>query len=178
MVEADDKIEVGFSGMQRVRKLQEPEIVLDSGSTISLFKESKMLEEVKHAHTQLLMETNAGTKAITEKGIIPGYGPVWYDLTTVSNIFSLSKMVRRGNHVKYDSNIADEFVVTTNAGKVLTFHANEQGLYTKDRSDSIPPPCLMRDAQEEEDNNNNDDVPPPLICPDDKDLDNRRCHPG
>ena len=59
-----------------------------------------MLQEVKRADTKLLMETNAGIKAITEKGNVSGYGPVWYDPTAISNILSLSEMVRRGHHVK------------------------------------------------------------------------------
>ena len=163
MIKVGDKIEVGFSGMQKIRVVKEPEIVLDSGSTISLFKERRMLEEVKHADTKLLMETNAGTKAITEKGNVPGYGQVWYDPTAISNILSLSEMVRRGNHVMYDSNIADEFVVTTNSGKILTFHVNHQGLYTKDGEDSIPPPRLMRKMRGEQDEVKVIDTPPPLM---------------
>ena len=65
MVEVTDKVELGFSGIQKVWELQEPEVVLDSGSTISLFREVSMLLEIKKAHTNLLMETNAGTKAVT-----------------------------------------------------------------------------------------------------------------
>ena len=60
-----------------------------------------------------MMETNAGTKLITEKADIPGYGAVWFDSGAVSNLFLLSEIVKRGHRVRFDSSVANEFVVET-----------------------------------------------------------------
>ena len=41
------------------------------------------------------METNAGRKIIDTKGVVESYGKVWFDEKTVSNLFSLSDVVKR-----------------------------------------------------------------------------------
>ena len=75
-MEVVGKIEMAFSGVQKDRKDQEPEVVMDSGSTISLFYEPVMLHGIKKVGTKLMMETNAGTTEIIQKGDKPAYGEV------------------------------------------------------------------------------------------------------
>ena len=55
------------------------------------------------ADSKLVIETSAGSKVIQEKGLIDGYGKVWYDSQALSNLFSSSDMVRKGMRVVYDS---------------------------------------------------------------------------
>ena len=51
----------GFVGMLvSTPETVEPEILLDSGSTISLFKDSSYLKDTWQSETRLVMETNAG----------------------------------------------------------------------------------------------------------------------
>ena len=38
----------------------------------------------------LVMGTNARRKFINEKGLVEGYGEVWFDKQAISNLFSLS----------------------------------------------------------------------------------------
>ena len=44
---------------------EEPDILLNSGSIISLFKDDGYLEDVKNAKNRLVMETNAGSRMIS-----------------------------------------------------------------------------------------------------------------
>ena len=88
---------VGFVNMQKSKKCPEPDILLDSGSTISLFKDKQFLEKVWEAKTNLLMETNAGSKLITMQGEIKGFGKVWYNKDAVSNLLGLDDVVRQGH---------------------------------------------------------------------------------
>ena len=85
-----------FSGVQLTAE-QKEEVILDSGSTISLFRDKKMLKDIRMAKNSLLMLTNAGKKQITKQGDIPGFGRVWFDPSAVANLFSLLDVIRRGN---------------------------------------------------------------------------------
>ena len=76
------------------------------------------------ADNKLVMETNAGSKIIQEKGSIPGYGDVWYDGDAVSNLFSQSDMVKRGMRIVYDSQKANEFIVWTRDQHKIKFLVN------------------------------------------------------
>ena len=108
-------------------ELEEPDILLDSGSTISLFKDNMFLKDIWLAENKLVMKANTGSKLIQEKGIIPGYGDVWYDKNAVSNLFSLSDMVSRGLRVVYDSEKVDELVVYTKDECTIKFPVDERG---------------------------------------------------
>ena len=111
---------VGFVGMQVATPgAVAPEILLDSGSTISLFKDSSYLKDTWMTESRLVMETNAGRKIINQKGMVPGYGEVWYDNHAVSNLFSLSDVIKKGMRVYFDSDIANEFIVTTQEGRTI-----------------------------------------------------------
>ena len=159
MGEETKATKVGFVFTQ-VAKLEkeEPEILLDSGSTISLFKDQQFLTERKPAKRELVMETNAGNKIINTKGNIPGYGDVWYDETAISNLFSLSDMVEKGVRVVYDSQVADEFVVHTKEGHTIRFPVDERGLYVKEKFDD-----LQTRLKNEKDARGNDDEETPAI---------------
>ena len=82
----------GFSGLQLAGEYKD-EIILNSGSTISLFKDKHMLVDVGLAKKSLLMETNAGRKQIMRQCDVLGFGRVWYDPSAVSKLFSLSEIV-------------------------------------------------------------------------------------
>ena len=62
-------------------------------------------------------------------------------------------------HVSYDSDIADEFNITTQDGRTIKFPANEWGLYVKETYQQMK----QRLDQLEEDENEQDATPQPLI---------------
>ena len=125
--EQDDN-PTGFSGVQLTSEETE-EIILDSGSTISLFRDKKLLKDIQFAKNSLLMLTNAGKKQITKQGNIPGFGRVWFDPSAVANLFSLSDIIRRGNRVVFDSDKANRFEIYTKNGTVIHYDLNERDLY-------------------------------------------------
>ena len=72
--EGEKGTKVGFVGMQvAAPESKEPEILLDSGSTISLFKDSTFLKDIRMTNRKLVMKTNAGRQIIDEKGLIYEY---------------------------------------------------------------------------------------------------------
>ena len=65
---------VSFVVLHQMTSPEEPDILLDSGSTISLFKDKDYLENVKDTKNRLVMETNAGSRIISRQGMIAGHG--------------------------------------------------------------------------------------------------------
>ena len=76
-VAAGSTDQVGFVMIYAVSK--ESDIIIDSGPTISLFKDAGYVTNLEKAANRLVMETNAGSKVVEQKGTIPGYGQVWYN---------------------------------------------------------------------------------------------------
>ena len=74
-------------------------------------------------------------------GDLPGYGTVWYDLSSIANILSLCRVAAK-YHVVYDSHGGSSnpndpdgngaFVVTKPDGTVFEFKASPGGLYFLD----------------------------------------------
>ena len=163
-------VQLEFRGLQKAEEVEDPELIIDSGSTISLFWHICVLKEVKKAISKLVMETNAGDKQIMEKENIPGYGEVWYYPSTFSNMFYLSDMVKRGNHVEYDSRNWNGFLVHKKYGNIIKFSLDDQGIYVKSEVVSVKDhynfddglPLLHRTEMSNEDNSD-DNIVPPLI---------------
>jgi len=64
-------------------------IILDTGSTINAtIMNPDFLTDIHKAKVNLKMTTNAGTKELTLKGTVPGFGEAWYDPEMMANIFS------------------------------------------------------------------------------------------
>ena len=97
------------STMKRCKKI---EIILDPGSTISLFKNREILSNVKSCGKHLVIEANVGAKAINKQARIPGNEDVYYDEDAVSNLFNLSELVKYGNKIFCDSSVEDCFIVS------------------------------------------------------------------
>ena len=132
----------GWSGFQCVRptvcqpvhntvankKDQGQVITLDSGSTISIFGDPSLVNQICCDETGLIMDTNAGSMDITHKAHLPSFGDVWYDEQAIANLFALKDMVQR-YRVEYDSSKEDAFLVHLNPTKVVKFKNNGKGLY-------------------------------------------------
>ena len=95
-------MKVGFVHMQeQAKEEKEPDILMDCGSTISLFRDKQFLKGLREAKRNLKMNTNAGSKWISQEGNVPGYGPVYYDGQAISNLFSMSEVINRGYRVSF-----------------------------------------------------------------------------
>ena len=73
------------------------------------------------------METHAGTKRIKEEGTMPDYRMVYYGPESMTNLFSISEIVKKGNHV-YINTREDNFLLSwAETEKIQNFHAISGG---------------------------------------------------
>ncbi|MEO0393188.1 MAG: hypothetical protein AAF213_08070, partial [Pseudomonadota bacterium] len=92
-----DDSNVGFSGMQLqfAMKFLRHDIMLDTGSTFDLFKDSDLLYDLQDEPKPLRYNTNGGTNMATTKGTFKGIGRVWHDPDALMNILSLSTLKKQ-----------------------------------------------------------------------------------
>ena len=113
---------------ERASGIKKRSILLDNGSTLSLFGNPDMVENIRESNVTLELATNAGTIKSNQIADVPGFGTVWYDKNAIANIFGLSELKKKFR-ITFDSEKEDAFVVHTGKGKVLKFVCNPEGLY-------------------------------------------------
>jgi hypothetical protein len=128
---------VGFLFSQvetRARKFIIPKswVLLDNQSTVDMFHNRKLLQNIRRVNSQVYIHCNAGTRWTDQQGELPGYGLVWFCPNAIANILSLHKVSRRC-WVEFDSKEGNSFVATNKVnGNVNVFQASDQGLYYYD----------------------------------------------
>jgi hypothetical protein len=66
-------------------------VLLDSDSTVSIFRNLHLLTNIREVDPPLFLETNGGGNQIsTQMGTIPNFGDVWYNPDSIANILSLA----------------------------------------------------------------------------------------
>jgi hypothetical protein len=108
-------------------------ILLDIGSMLSMFGNLNMVTNIREPKTTLELTTNAGTQTTKQIADVPGFGMVWYNKTSIANIFGLSDLKKKFR-VTFDSEKDDAFTVHMDSG-TLQFKCNPEGLYTYEVSD-------------------------------------------
>ena len=111
----------------RMKSRMKDSIILDNGSTLSIFGNPELVSNIRKSDVTLQLATNAGTQESNQVAEVPGYGQVWYDSRAIANIFGLSDLKNK-YRVTYDSEKGDSFVVYMD-GKEIYFKCNEDGLY-------------------------------------------------
>ncbi|MGC8551172.1 MAG: hypothetical protein ACP5M4_15955 [Acidobacteriaceae bacterium] len=74
-----------------------------------------------------MMTTNAGSKVIGLEGHLNGFGKVYYDPTSMANIFGLAQLADK-YRVTFDSEVENAFVVHVD-DRVVKFACTPEGLY-------------------------------------------------
>jgi hypothetical protein len=110
-------------------------ILLDSQSTISVFKNPAMLTNIRNSGRVLRANTNGGFQDSTQVGDFPNLGEVWYNPDSIANILSLAD-VCRVRRVTMDSATNPAITVHRKDGSLMHFTAHPSGLYVFNANDS------------------------------------------
>lgn len=109
-------------------------VLLDSQSTISIFKNRAMLNNIRPADSPIRLFTNGGVQDAVLIGDIPNLGAVYFNQHSMANILSLAQ-VRRVCRVTFDSSVDNTITVYRQNGSRMFFREHETGLYVHDTQD-------------------------------------------
>ena len=113
-------------------------ILLDSQSTISVFKNKSMLTNVRRSGHVIRALTNGGHQDSDMIGDFPNLGEVWYNKDSMANILSLAE-VRKVCRVTMDSSDEPAMIVHRLDGSEMKFTEHDSGLYVfKDNFTNAP----------------------------------------
>ena len=74
-----------FTFSQSGKKIPDNWILLDSQSTVDIFCNPRLVENIHRVKDGMKIQCNAGTQVTTLVGDLPGYGPVWFDSRAIAN---------------------------------------------------------------------------------------------
>jgi hypothetical protein len=103
-------------------------ILLDNQSTVDVFSNRNLLENIRKAPNSMRIRTQAGDITTNMIGDLHNYGPVWYCENGIANILSLNNVKSRYK-VAFDSENGNEFLVHKPCGGTRTFRQSRRGLY-------------------------------------------------
>ena len=126
-----------FTFSQSRKNIPDNSILLDSQSTVDIFCNPRLVENICRVKDRMKIQCNAGTRVTNLVGDLPGYGPVWFNLRAIANVISL-KLVKEKYHIQYDSDEKDGFVVTKPNGERFKFIQSSSGLYYFDTTNLDP----------------------------------------
>ena len=126
-----------FMFSQSRKNIPDNWILLDSQSTVDIFCNPRLVENINRVKDRMKIQCNAGTWVTNLVGDLPGYGAVWFDPRVIANVLSL-KLVKEKYHIQYDSNGKDGFVVTKPNRERFKFILSSSGLHYLDTSNPDP----------------------------------------
>jgi hypothetical protein len=106
-------------------------ILLDSQSTVSVFKNRSLLSNIRASCRTLRVHTNGGTQLSTQLGTVTNFGDVWFNTDSLANILSMAA-VRKVCRITMDTSVAAAMHVHRKDGTIMTFSEYESGLYYYD----------------------------------------------
>ncbi len=108
-------------------------VLLDSQSTVSVFRNKHLLSQVRESTRHLKVFTNGGTQTSSMVGEVRNFGTVWYNPQSLANILSLAE-VRKKFRVTMDTDVEPALCVHRADGTIMKFQEYATGLYYFDAS--------------------------------------------
>ena len=103
-------------------------VLLDSQSTVSVFRSAELLSNIQRSASTLTVLTNGGPQLSEWEGTSQLFGKIWYNPTSLANILSLA-LVRRLYRVSMDTDVDSTINVHLPAGRIMRFQEFKTGLY-------------------------------------------------
>ena len=96
-------------------KYKDTDILIDTGSTFSVFKNPQMLLNIRESERKMKAYTNEGRQDFTLVGDLPGFFKVWYNPRSMINILAWS-------------DVANKYKITSDTakGRFITVHLSEE----------------------------------------------------
>jgi len=108
-------------------------VLLDSQSTVSVFRNKRLLSQIRESMQHMKVFTNGGTQTSSMVGEVRNFGTVWYNPQSLANILSLAE-VRKKFCVTMDTDIEPALCVHRADGTIMKFQEYTTGLYYFDAS--------------------------------------------
>ena len=106
-------------------------ILLDSESSASIFVNRALLDDLQTANDPLVTVTNGGISRTSTIAYLKGYGYVWYDNNSVTNILSLAELAIK-SRVTFDTESSNKSILHKSDGSTFFFKCTPNGLYYHD----------------------------------------------
>ena len=126
-----------FTFSQSGKKIPDEWILLDSQSTVDIFCNLNLVQNIPRVKERMKIQCNAGTRVTNLVGDLPGYGPLWFDSRAIANVLSL-KLIKEKYHIQYNSDEKDGFVVTKPNSERFKFLQSSSGLHYLDMTNPDP----------------------------------------
>jgi hypothetical protein len=111
-------------------------VLLDSQSTVSVFKNPNFLTSIRRSNSQLKVHTNGGTQISSLVGDIKNFGTVWYNPDSLASIFSLAA-VRKLCCITMDTSVAAALCVHPSDGLIMKLIEYGSGHYYHDAAAAV-----------------------------------------
>ena len=110
-------------------------ILLDSQSTVDLIANPRMLINIRRVRSEdaIRVHYKIRVKVMDRIGKFPGYGTVWYEVTGIANILSMSRVTKKFR-VIFDSEGRNFFRMVL-PDREVKFQLSPNGLYYFDAAD-------------------------------------------
>ena len=112
-------------------------ILLDSQSTVSVFKNRKLVQNIRDSPSPLKVHTNGGSQISHHVATVRNFGTVWFNPASLANILSMAA-VSKVCRITMDTALEPCIIVHRQDGTLMKFCQYTSGLYYYDAaSDSL-----------------------------------------
>ena len=112
----------------RTNTYKDTDILINTGSTFSVFKNPKMLLNIRKSSRPLKAITNGGNQISEDMGDLPGFFPVWFNTKSMLNILSW-RDARKKFCITVDTDKGAHIKVHLDKDRRMYFEEVRSGLY-------------------------------------------------